>query len=468
MIPYSILITLTAIALVIYIYHITQRTAALKQTLIQANQDHNDLISYLDQFSQRLVNCRNEGEWLGYLANHLLTIIGARYIRIYLYDATGKLRMVTENGESIPFGKEYTQSGHAEEFYQIHAALDHETIDADDPLLGKVLKTGQPLLIDFPMTATDNSETHLRSLMAIPLSIDEGKGGLICAINRKQVNAIFSTENQFLLQCLANQIIFYVKLFHINEEINEQHRLKQELQLARNIQQSLLPKTAPQSDWFGIFGINRAATEVSGDMYDFIEVDENYLMVLIADASGKGVSACMIMSMCRVFVRANAGRYKDNLEGLLTELNRNLYKDTDEARFVTLACCLIDKRDSTVEYARAGHTELLIRQADGEVQVISPDGPALGLLPPDDESIHYDTFAFIWQPNTSILMFTDGITDARNHEEMDFGLERIKSEFSKQGIDPKITATNLLTSIQVYSGSTPQTDDQTIVVLSHL
>ena len=350
---------------------------------------------------------------------------------------------------------------------QVLNILNQEHFDLGEGIVGEIASGGSLIQKDFPASSySTNEEERLESFLAIPMNIEKRINGVICAINKREKGVYFTEDDKMLLSSLASPIALAGSLFQIYTDLNEQQRIHQELRLAREIQNSLLPRQAPEGKWFSVYGVHKAATEVSGDFYDFVEINDNFLLVIIADASGKGVPTCMITAMCRTFIRANAARYKENLEGLLKELNKNLFYDTDEAKFVTLACCLIDKRDSTVEYARAGHTELLLRQPSGTVQVICPDGPALGLFPPDSEEIEFDTFAFSWLPNTSLMLFTDGLTEALNEKQEEYGLNRLVSTFSTQLSDPIISSGAVLSSVRDFTQHQAQTDDQTIVVLT--
>jgi len=246
---------------------------------------------------------------------------------------------------------------------------------------------------------------------------------------------------------------------------SDEARLRQEIEVAQRLQNSLIPTEMPASEDFRIYGTNVPARDVSGDFFDFIEVDEHHLLVVVADASGKGIPACMLTALTRSFLRVNAKRFKEDLEGLLMELNTNIHEDTEGAQFITMACCLIDRRDCTVEYARAGHTELLIHGPTDGLRVISPDGPALGLLP-NDFDVHFDTFTFTWLPGTSILMFTDGITEAMNDEEQQYGLQNLIESWDKQQPDPAIVVKEILAGVDAFAQDRPQDDDQTLVLLT--
>jgi sigma-B regulation protein RsbU (phosphoserine phosphatase) len=185
-------------------------------------------------------------------------------------------------------------------------------------------------------------------MLAVPL-INDGKiSGVMCAVNNKNAAQPFSQEQFRRFKFIASQVVLAQNMIQVYSTLSEQQRISQELNFARNLQLSLIPKDIPVWGKFQIRAFTRASKEVSGDFYDFVQIDKNRLLVVIGDACGKGIPACMIMAMTRAFIRASIGRFT-TLKALLQELNTNLYRDTSEGRYITLACCLIDKEESTIE-----------------------------------------------------------------------------------------------------------------------
>ncbi|OVE77834.1 hypothetical protein BVX99_01595, partial [bacterium F16] len=158
---------------------------------------------------------------------------------------------------------------------------------------------------------------------------------------------------------------------------------------------------------------------------------------------------------------------KEDLEGLMKEVNRKLFEDTDYAQFITLACLLIDSKDNTVEYARAGHTPMLIRSHDNHVEVISPKGPALGLLPPEVNP-RFDTFTFSLLPGSSLMLFTDGLTEAldqKTHED-EFGVNQLIQAWNdSEASSPVGEAQHILSAVDIFTGGDDPSDDRTLLIL---
>jgi len=288
--------------------------------------------------------------------------------------------------------------------------------------------------------------------------------GVIAAVNTKDQNRLFGSYDLKTMENISLQAALAINLSSIYSERTRQERILQELEFARQIQGSLLPETVPQFGEYHVHAFSRSALEVGGDFYDFIEMDENRLMVLIADASGKGVPACMLMAMCQSFARAEAERYT-MMEDFLRHLNRHLYRDSDRSHFVTLAVLIIDKENHVCEFARAGHTELLVRMDSGVTRIIKPKGAALGLLP-EEFSGGFDTLAFSFPPGSSMMVFTDGITEALNSRQEEFGLDRLFQIWSAQDLPPEEMGNTILQEVKAFTGDEPQADDQTIILLA--
>ena len=305
-----------------------------------------------------------------------------------------------------------------------------------------------------------------RLLMAIPLLRDGMLVGVVCAAtNRRRPGSSFSEAQFERLRLLSGQVLMVQNLVQVYSEISRRERIDQELEFARHLQMSLLPSAFPAWDQFSIDAYTRSAKEVNGDFYDFVEIDDNRLLIVMGDACGKGVPACMLTSMTRSFIRSIADHFAD-LPSFLQEVNKNLYRDSDAERFVTLACCLLDRRHSIIEYARSGHTDLL-SFVRGHIRRLSPDGTALGILP--NEFATFDSVCFEFQTGMSLLLFSDGISEALNADGEEYGTERLQEVFKQSRLDndtPQKTLNRILKSVGDFS--VEQIDDQTMILIQHI
>ena len=310
-------------------------------------------------------------------------------------------------------------------------------------------------LSEFPM------ERLPEQVMAVPVFRGEELSGVICAVGSTAMGR-FDMDKLAQLQFAASQVRLIQDLEDSYKVRSAQERLNQELGFARQLQASLLPDAMPDWGRFSVHARTNSAKEVNGDFYDFVKIDADRLLIVMGDACGKGVPACLLASMTRSFIRAAAEHFT-TLEALLREVNRNLYRDTDAERFVTLACCLLDKKHGIMEYARAGHTELIyfIRN---HIRRIFPDGTGLGILP--DEFATFDTLSLQMPPGMSLLLYSDGITEALDYNSQEFGTDKLADEFEMRCIAQMSSEEILDGLMDVVSEFEPeQHDDRTAILI---
>ena len=346
-------------------------------------------------------------------------------------------------------------------------ALRNEKIVIGNGLIGRVGEIREPLLIedtydDYRLKDYPNAN-NVNTLMVVPMVHDATLTGVICAVNSRHSGA-FTPEQFSRLRFISSQVILAQNLISVYRDLSKQQRISQELEFARQLQASLLPNTFPEWDQFVVHAFTRSSKEVNGDFYDFVEIDENRLLIVIGDACGKGVPACMLTAMTRSFIRSSVRNF-ENIESFLREINQNLFRDTDEERFVTLACCLLDRSNSLLEYARAGHTELLA-YTHKHIRKIYPTGSALGILP--DELASFDSICLEFTEGMSMLLFSDGITEALDADNEEYGLERLQEEFrasSSAGDSSEETMEKIIDSATQFA--VEQIDDQTMIIIKH-
>ncbi|HBM17071.1 MAG TPA: hypothetical protein DD381_12115 [Lentisphaeria bacterium] len=350
-------------------------------------------------------------------------------------------------------------------------ALKQDKIDINEGIFGEIAAAKKGLLINnvsySPQLSALDCSHSISSFMACPFIQDDAITGIICAVN--EISSAEFSEKQFvLLESLTRVFSVVNQIMQSYYIASNKSQLDKEIEVTRLLQQSLLPKGAPQWSPFEIYACTRSSKEVSGDFYDFVEIDDDRLLVVLGDASGKGLPACMMMAMTRSFIRANSARFT-TLNDMMLELNSNLYRETDEGRFATVICCLLNRKEKSVELARAGHTELIIFSSRQKIRKIKPNGAALGLLPPDMANL-YDSLAFTFKPYYSMLLFSDGVTEVLNANREEFGSERLSDVFYESCCrknSPSKTADRILRNIDEFCGHSERNDDQTIVIIAH-
>lgn len=250
----------------------------------------------------------------------------------------------------------------------------------------------------------------------------------------------------------------------IEQKRNERAALEHdiEMRLAQKIQQDLLPRTVPRFPGFKIGNLFRPAPETGGDYLDFVPLPDRSWVVAIGDASGHGVEAALLMAQTRAYLRALALGHTD-VGKMLTLMNRRLVEDTLEEHYVTLFLARVLPESRSLVYSNAGHLPGFLLDAEGRLKKVLPcTGIPLGL----DSNILYSKEAGIaLQNGDRLLLFTDGISEARGADQSLFGVERaVKAVRSRLTEEPDVVAQSLLDEVLAFTGG-QQADDQTVMLL---
>ncbi|MFA7430892.1 MAG: SpoIIE family protein phosphatase [Rhodospirillaceae bacterium] len=240
-------------------------------------------------------------------------------------------------------------------------------------------------------------------------------------------------------------------------------QLQQELDIARQIQKSMLPLTFPADrPEISLHARMEAAKEVGGDFYDYFFIDEHRLGVVIADVSGKGVPAALFMAISRTLLRATA-LFGSPPGPCLENLNNMLAENNERSLFVTVFYGILDMRDGTFTYANAGHNPPLLLRVDGSVEVLARTGcAALAIM----EDLPQTDRAITLNPGEQLFLFTDGINEAQNAAEELFGDDRlVVSLGAASGRSPGEVIDGILGAVQEFVGEAPQFDDITCLAV---
>lgn len=301
------------------------------------------------------------------------------------------------------------------------------------------------------------------STLAVTPLIDrkELKGYLVSA---KKGDFIFDDEDKNALDTFSDYASVAIENARLLEESIEKERLEKELDVARDIQKKILPAKNPSFNELSISSVFIPAFEVGGDYYDFFEIAENKLGFIIADVSGKGISAAFVMAEIKGIFESLTKTY-DSPKEILVRANQILKGTLDRKTFISAAFGLIDLKKSTLRISRAGHCPVLIL-TDGIVENIRPTGIGLGLSFDRKFSDSLEEIEYKLKENDCIVLYTDGITEAKNIELEDFG-DKVFEEILLQSIndDPDIIANRVIQKISDFTKNNSQHDDITLVIL---
>ena len=297
----------------------------------------------------------------------------------------------------------------------------------------------------------------------IPI-IMEGKVNALLGIGKKENLQAYTVKDVELLGNMGRQIGITIDNALHHEDIVEKERLAEEMKLGREIQMNLLPRKIPTIRGLNVQGLMQPAKEIGGDYYDFITLPQkDSLAVVIGDVSGKGVAAGLLMAMAKTAIHT-LSQENTSPKQILLRTNSILNQHIGGQKFMTMLYFRWEAANRSLSYSSAGHEHILLHKKDGKVESIQSGGFMLGMIP--EISQFLEDKAITLDPGDKIVLYTDGVTEARNPQEDLFGLPRLIELVSKYGSKP---AKEILVSIKddVYSfiSTREQFDDITLVVM---
>ncbi|MCA9918011.1 MAG: SpoIIE family protein phosphatase [Anaerolineales bacterium] len=309
------------------------------------------------------------------------------------------------------------------------------------PWLEKVLGTEQAFA--FPL----NARGQLVGAMVVGSWMANGR-----SLSNRRLN---------ILTGVAHQAATAVLNHHLYQEAAERTRLERELDVARGIQASLMPHGNPDIPGCTVASYWQAARQVSGDFYDFIPLRDGSWGIVVADVADKGIPAALFMALCRTIMRAVAISRGDPAEALM-RANEIIDQDTQSDLFVTIFYAIWQPETGQICYANAGHNPPLLLRRDGSRTLLTEHGMALGVLP----DVYFETSTISFLPGDTLLLYTDGVTEAMNEDFDEFGLQRLEQAANgRRRQDASEIAHRITQAIQHHAGDTAQFDDITLVVV---
>ncbi len=251
--------------------------------------------------------------------------------------------------------------------------------------------------------------------------------------------------------------------------ISERERMTRELEIARTVQMSLLPKENPLAEGYDIAGVCLPALEVGGDYYDFFQLGDGKIGIAIGDVSGKGVPAAIYMTLTKGILQSHAGESMSPKD-VLHKLNRQMYQNIERNSFVSMFYAVLDMKKSKIRFSRAGHNPAILAQRSTNTStMIQPKGIALGLEEGKQFSAYLEEHEIPLQSGDVLTFYTDGFTEATNEMGDEYDEHRLEKVIaghkheSANGIIQRVVR-----SVKSFVGSSPQHDDMTMVVLKVL
>lgn len=351
---------------------------------------------------------------------------------------------------------------------QVVTQLQGLRLPRDKGVLGWVVNHGEGVIVNdartdarFADEIDEQTGAQTMSLCCAPLMNQEGRTfGAIELVNN--LENPFHDSDLVLLQSLAVTASAAVERAVFIEHQAQQERLRREMDIARTVQQGLLPRTFPRVDGFGLHGANTPAREVGGDFFDFIPVSDRHLGVVIADVADKGLGAAMFMVMCRSLLYAAASRELSPAK-VLEQLNQKIVEVSSSDLFVTVFYGVLDLASRTFRFTNGGHNPPLLHRHDtGEIESITVPGMALGVIDP----LEFGERVVELRPGDRLVLYTDGITEAISAGDLAFGMDRLRAVLADtDGSDAEATTAAILAAVDSFVAGQPQFDDMTLTVL---
>lgn len=465
-----------ACAMLLPLYHARRATARAEESQQQLAQERQLVVDFMHHMVAALGEGAKREELPQRIVHAAILCSGALSACLFERTGAGLMRSVAVEG-LFPPHRPLSPSAREKLSTRarfIEQVLIAETFPDSEGIVGDVARSGRGRLVvdaaaDPQIVRHEDPALKVRSVIAVPLQFRERFFGVLAVANSADGEPF--TENDFsLMRSLAEQAALAL---HNAELLNlqiEKQQLDLDLALASEIQQMLLPHDLPAFPALDVDARYQAAQKVSGDFYDLFRLSETRLGVAVADVSGKGIPASLLMAICRSTLRQLAPRH-DSPAQTLIELNRALGGDMKPGTFITLLYAVIDTERGEVTLARAGHELPLLSRRDSATGVavdefIASEGMPLGLVPDEifSQAIADQTTAF--RPGDILVLYTDGVTEAPNEAGKEFSGTRLADAVhAMHGRTAAEVNDGILESVHRFAGEASQRDDLTLVTV---
>ena len=353
----------------------------------------------------------------------------------------------------------------------VASGLDHQEIRVPfgKGVAGKVAESGEAINVEdaYTLEVFDRSFDQkfgykTRSVLCLPIRHHTGEVVGVIQLLNKTTGPRFTVDDYDFLSKLSGHMAMALENARLHREVVEKQRLEKELALARGIQRSLLPDAPPIVPGYDIAVINEPCFEVGGDYYDFLNLGPQSLLLVVADVEGKGVSSALVMSNLQATLRALV-MHLHSLEVLTLSLNEMICNDTKSQKFLSMFLGLVDTRRNGLHYINAGHVPPILIDGDtGKYQNLEDGGTVIGLF----LATEYQRGSARLKPGDVLVCCTDGILEANNAADDEFGTERLAASVYKNRNKPaQELVDSVLADVNAFSIDGTHVDDKVLMVL---
>ncbi|MFH0920922.1 MAG: GAF domain-containing SpoIIE family protein phosphatase, partial [Fibrobacterota bacterium] len=352
----------------------------------------------------------------------------------------------------------------------LHKIIMSAPVKSGDGVVGRVFETGKAGLLydldtnpDFVQTIPKVAVT--KTIITMPLSRQGSVYGVLQVVNKNDGDNFHENDFRFA-EMIVDQASLAIYNTFLMQERERKLETDMDLKAAQEIQLSLIPKDIPATQTLDIAMHFSPTQQIGGDYYDFIRIDDTHLGVIIADVSGKGVTGGLVMSVMRTIMRMiSENNYSPR--AVLTELNHGVAIAVKEKHmFITVMYCIFDEAGKTVKVCRGGHNPFLVcKGATGEIQMLKPEGIALGIIDSATFSKLTKEIEVPYQSGDSFYLYTDGVVEEFDKNRQMFGEERLKAYIAKTKDDPsEPVIAGLVKALDIFRGENQEQHDDTAMI----
>lgn len=380
------------------------------------------------------------------------------------YDAAGIFLLkcadpaaVAQGEEPCVFQAEAVRGYDIDELSELHLKL-------GEGIIGHVAVTTEPVISPDvrkdPLYINARRET-LSEMVAPIISNDEVIG--VFDLESDELNAYAEDDLQVLMM-LASQVAIIIEKVMLHEQLIEKKRLEGQLEVARQVQLQLLPASDPKLDGFDVSAYNFPTEEVSGDYYDWVRIYEDQIGLVVADVSGKGVPAALLMAFLRASLRAATHiGYAPHIS--MAKVNYLLWESIERNQYVTAFYGILDAANRSLSYTNAGHNPPLLMDANGNARFMKKGGLPLGMF----RDTRYHEYYLTVEPGELLVLYTDGVTEATNPGGEEFGRERLlESVKAFRGLSARELIAAVHKDVIAWTDGQGASDDITFFVIKAL
>lgn len=407
--------------------------------------ERQQLRSKLESAVERSASLGNCGQFWLQLADNLRETLNVQTVHPVLAGNNGGTFMLSNN-EITPFLR-------ASDF-MLRLSSERRPL-----LVDELVASGRTMLSNLEQEWLEGNNVAL----VLPLMSQQRMTGFL-ALGFKTEEEDYAPEEISVLTTLAPQVAMASENLRLLEENVEKRRLEEQMQMARRIQEGFLPQVLPHTPGLEIATHNRFSLEIAGDYFDVLQLPDGETLVAIADVSGKGAGAALLMANLQASLRT-AVEVGIPLARSVAQVNNLIFRNTPPEQYITFVAVLFDPRTSILRYVNAGHNPPLLIHGDGSVEEIPPTGLILGAIP----NMSYEEGSVNFNSGETLVLYTDGVSEAMNDLEEEYGELRIKTlAVRMRNESPVKIVSEIERDVERFCGRVPMEDDSTMVILKRL